>query len=142
MITQHNENGSREWGLADAGGAADANAMVKEALVAYGVDVERVDEVLAQLGNVSAAVAAGAMAPAAVVRDAAMPAVAHSPNGNGSGGGVALSDNARVIVGKRYLMRDEAGEPVEDEEGLFRRVAGAVAKGSGRGARGLGAAVL
>ena len=129
MITQHNENGSREWGLADAGGAADANAMVKEALVAYGVDVERVEEVLAQLGN-GTAVAAGVTAPAAMPANGGSMAangggMAHSPSGNG----VALSDNARVIVAKRYLMKDEAGEPVEDEEGLFRRVAGAVAMG-------------
>ena len=42
-------------------------------------------------------------------------------------GNVQLSDNARVIVEKRYLRKDEQGNPVETPEGLFRRVAGAMA---------------
>ena len=40
-----------------------------------------------------------------------------------------LSDNARFIIEKRYLMRDEDGEPKEDIEGLFHRVANAIAQG-------------
>ena len=40
---------------------------------------------------------------------------------------VQLSDNARVIVEKRYLRKDEEGKPIETPEGLFRRVAGAIA---------------
>ena len=86
MITQHNENGSREWGLADAGGAADANAMVKEALVAYGVDVERVDEVLAQLGNGSAM---AAVAPAAMTARVGAANGGVMPAGAANGGSMA-----------------------------------------------------
>ena len=40
-----------------------------------------------------------------------------------------LSDNARFIIEKRYLRRDHGGNPVEDAEGLFSRVAKAVAEG-------------
>lgn len=40
-----------------------------------------------------------------------------------------LSENARFIIEKRYLMRDEDGEPKEDIEGLFHRVANAIAQG-------------
>jgi ribonucleoside-diphosphate reductase alpha chain len=43
--------------------------------------------------------------------------------------GLSLSDNARFIIEKRYLRRDDNGEPVEDAEGLFRRVSSAVALG-------------
>ena len=145
MITQRNENGSREWYLSDA--TPEDASMVKEALLESGIDRAQVDEVLARLGSRVAAAAGNggvtAVAPARV-GVAAAPAGANggagngavSPNGNG-GGGVALSDNARVIVAKRYLMKDEAGEPVEDEEGLFRRVAGAVAKGERGEAQGV-----
>lgn len=59
------------------------------------------------------------------------------PNGNGGGNGATerryeparLSDNARVILEKRYLMKDSDGNPIEDGEGMFRRVAEAVAQG-------------
>lgn len=52
------------------------------------------------------------------------------------GAAPALSDNARVIVEKRYLARDESGEPLEDAEGMLKRVASAVALGeSGASAR-------
>ena len=44
--------------------------------------------------------------------------------------GLELSENARFIIDKRYLWRDDEGNPVEDVKGLFRRVAGAVALGS------------
>ena len=43
--------------------------------------------------------------------------------------GLSLSDNARFIIEKRYLRRDDNGEPTEDAEGLFRRVSSAVALG-------------
>ena len=43
--------------------------------------------------------------------------------------GLPLSDNARFIIEKRYLRRDDAGNPIEDPEGLFRRVSNAVALG-------------
>ena len=44
--------------------------------------------------------------------------------------GLGLSENARFIIDKRYLLRDDEGNPVEDVRGLFQRVAGAVALGS------------
>ena len=40
-----------------------------------------------------------------------------------------ISDNADVILKKRYLMRDNNGKVVEDAQGMFRRVAHAIAKG-------------
>ena len=42
---------------------------------------------------------------------------------------VELSENARVILEKRYLRKDDDGKPTETPEGLFRRVAGAIAMG-------------
>ena len=44
--------------------------------------------------------------------------------------GLGLSENARFIIDKRYLLRDDEGNPVEDVKGLFQRVAGAVALGA------------
>jgi ribonucleoside-diphosphate reductase alpha chain len=38
-----------------------------------------------------------------------------------------LDENALLVLNKRYLVKDEAGEPVETPDGLFRRVAGSVA---------------
>ncbi len=43
--------------------------------------------------------------------------------------GLALSENARVILEQRYLRKDEDGNPTETAVELFRRVAGAVAQG-------------
>lgn len=40
-----------------------------------------------------------------------------------------LTENAAVVLEKRYLLRDEAGQIVEDPEGLFRRVANHIAQG-------------
>jgi ribonucleoside-diphosphate reductase alpha chain len=39
-----------------------------------------------------------------------------------------LSDNARVVLTKRYLRRDEEGNPVETPEDLFRRVSNNIAQ--------------
>ena len=41
-----------------------------------------------------------------------------------------LSDNARFIIDKRYLRRNDLGEPIENAEGLFHRVADAVSLGA------------
>ena len=43
--------------------------------------------------------------------------------------GLALSENARVILEQRYLRKDEDGNPTETAVELFRRVARAVAQG-------------
>ncbi len=40
-----------------------------------------------------------------------------------------ISDNAQVILEKRYLLRDEDGNIAEDAQGMFRRVARAIASG-------------
>ena len=39
-----------------------------------------------------------------------------------------LSKNALRVLEKRYLARDEQGKTTEDAEGLFRRVARAIAE--------------
>ena len=49
--------------------------------------------------------------------------VAGSKNGY-----VDLSDNARVVLEKRYLRKNDDGNIVETPEGMFRRVAHAIAK--------------
>ena len=38
-----------------------------------------------------------------------------------------ISENAKAVLEKRYLMRDENGTPTETVEGLFHRVADAIA---------------
>ena len=38
-----------------------------------------------------------------------------------------ISDNARAVLEKRYLIKDEEGRAVETVEELFRRVARAIA---------------
>lgn len=39
-----------------------------------------------------------------------------------------ISQNARTVLERRYLMKDENGQPVETVEGMFRRVAEAIAE--------------
>ena len=55
--------------------------------------------------------------------NAAMTTKTVSTNGH-----VALTDNARVVLEKRYLRKDADGEIVETPEEMFRRVAHAIAK--------------
>ncbi len=43
-------------------------------------------------------------------------------------GGLNLSDNARIVLERRYLARDDSGTPVETPEQLFRRVANNIAQ--------------
>src|ERR671926_1587962 len=45
---------------------------------------------------------------------------------------VSLSKNARLVLEKRYLVKDEAGRPVESPEDLFWRVATVVAEADRR----------
>ena len=39
-----------------------------------------------------------------------------------------LSENAKIVLKKRYLSKDGNGNITETEEGLFRRVAKAIAQ--------------
>ncbi|MCS7276861.1 MAG: ribonucleoside reductase class II [Dehalococcoidia bacterium] len=41
---------------------------------------------------------------------------------------IALSDNARIVLERRYLAKDESGRPVETPEAMFRRVAHNIAQ--------------
>jgi ribonucleoside-diphosphate reductase alpha chain len=47
-----------------------------------------------------------------------------------------LGDNARRVLERRYLLRDDAGALVEGPDGMFRRVAAAVAEAEPPGERG------
>ncbi len=47
-----------------------------------------------------------------------------------------VSDNARAVLERRYLLRDDAGALVESPEGLWRRVALALAQAEARDQRG------
>ena len=40
-----------------------------------------------------------------------------------------ISENAKAVLERRYLARDEQGNPTETVDGLFRRVANAVGEG-------------
>ena len=86
---------------------------------------------------------AKALEPAGVPDEAAH-AVAETPGTNGLADArspdvhedaAVLSENARVILEKRYLIKDEQGRPKETPEGLFRRVARAIAQGEEEGLR-------
>ena len=62
-------------------------------------------------------------------------AVAESLEG-GAGQESGLSDNAKTILEKRYLRKNDDGTFAEDAEGLFRRVSGAIAAAEAEDARG------
>ena len=53
----------------------------------------------------------------------------NSPDANANSFRLAnLTENARVVVEKRYLQKGKSGEHVEDAQGMFRRVADALAQ--------------
>src|SRR3954465_4035249 len=56
-----------------------------------------------------------------------MPIPAVPPQGEAQ-----LNDNARTVIGKRYLVKDATGTPVEQPEDMFWRVAGTVAEADRR----------
>ena len=114
VLKERNANGS-EGGYPPQS-ARDAD--LRQALVARGIADERIDEVLAQLDVLVAAPHSGAADGNG------------SANGNGaSPAGAALSENARIILEQRYLMKGDDGVPVEEPDGLFHRVSNAVAQG-------------
>ncbi len=39
-----------------------------------------------------------------------------------------LAENARVVLERRYLAKDDTGQPIETPEQLFRRVANNIAQ--------------
>ncbi|MDX1676083.1 MAG: ribonucleotide reductase N-terminal alpha domain-containing protein, partial [Longimicrobiales bacterium] len=39
-----------------------------------------------------------------------------------------LTENARIIMGKRYLKKNEDGQPIEEPEQMFWRVARVIAE--------------
>lgn len=45
-------------------------------------------------------------------------------------GSIQLSDNARAVLAKRYLIKDDNGQPTETPETMFRRVADVIAQES------------
>ena len=51
---------------------------------------------------------------------------------NPPSGPVSLSANARTVLEKRYLVKNEKGKPVEQPEDLFWRVATVVAEADRR----------
>ena len=52
---------------------------------------------------------------------------AHGTAAGSKNGHVDLTDNARVVLEKRYLRKNDDGDIVETPEGMFRRVAHAIA---------------
>ncbi|MDH5804105.1 MAG: hypothetical protein OEZ54_02900, partial [Gemmatimonadota bacterium] len=44
----------------------------------------------------------------------------------------SLSGNAKTVLAKRYLLKDDRGEPVEEAEDLFWRVASTIAAPDGK----------
>ena len=113
MLKERNANGSEGGYLPQSARDAD----LRQALVARGIADERIDEALAQLNDLLTASPNGA-----TFENGSAPNGASPP-------GAALSENARIILEKRYLMKDDDGKSVEDPDGLFHRVSNAVAGG-------------
>ena len=64
-----------------------------------------------------------------MLRDTGSTTNGHTANNGASPNGhVDLTENARIVLEKRYLRKDHDGCPVETPEGMFRRVADAVAQ--------------
>ena len=104
---------------------------LRELVERHGLSYGRAAEIMSQLDN-----GAAAAHPEAGVKTA-------PPWRNGAAAGeipplnaaLELSDNARVILEKRYLVRDDEGNPAEGPKELFHRVAGAVALGEAEAVR-------
>ena len=97
----------------------------------------------------TSAIGYGATDDSAQTNGAAEGAMQGHGNGNGATAGAKvgvapttssadtqkLSENARVILAKRYLRKDDFGNPIETPEDLFHRVANAIAEGESEGVR-------
>ena len=118
MLKERNANGSEGEYSPQLTNDAD----LRRALVERGYAAERISEALAHLDDLLTAPPNGASNGNGAHNDGA--------HGNGaSPQSAALSENARIILEQRYLMKGEDGEPVEDPDGLFHRVSNAVARG-------------
>jgi ribonucleoside-diphosphate reductase alpha chain len=97
---------------------------VVRVLESAGFSRESIADVAAQLRGEPFDSAQGRPGESAVANGNGKPIAV--PHADGHGG---LSENARVILEKRYLRRDEQGKLIETPEELFRRVARAIALG-------------
>ena len=123
MLKERNANGSESGYSRQLADDAD----LRQALAERGFASDRINEALAQLNDLLVAPPNGASNGNGV------------SNGSGAYGSVsrngassrsaALSENARIIMEQRYLMKSDDGNPIEDADGLFHRVANAVAQG-------------
>ena len=113
MLKERNTNGS-ESGYSPH---LENDAALIQALAERGYASDRINEALAQLNDLLTASPNGVAAKNGVT------------SGNGASPAAALSENARIILEKRYLMKDDDGKSVEDPDGLFHRVSNAVAGG-------------
>ena len=82
---------------------------------------------LADLGEPAPIAEADPAHPTATRRIVAALAAAGLTRSPGPHGGPQITDNARVVLEHRYLLKDDQWNLVETVEGLFRRVAGAIA---------------
>ena len=103
-------------------------------LESYGVSENQIEEVVARLDDTAGAASTSEAATAAVTGENGNGAITYAeiPPLNET---LELSDNSRVILEKRYLVKGNDGRPLEDAEGLFRRVARAVAHGESESKR-------
>ncbi len=127
MIEERNVQGSRA-----ARTKEDLANELRQLVERHGLSYASAAEIMSQLEN-------GAGHPGAGVKST--PSERNGAAADGEipplNAALELSDNARVILEKRYLMRDEEGNPAEGPEGLFHRVAGAVARGEAEAVRSL-----
>ena len=127
MIEERNAQGSRA-----ARTKEDLANEMRELVERHGLSYASAAEIMSQLENGTAHPGAGVKSAPSERNGAA--ADGEIPPLNAA---LELSDNARVILEKRYLMRDEEGNPEEGLEELFHRVAGAVALGESEAVRSL-----
>ena len=118
MLKNHNANGSKERRSPQQLPEAE----VRQVLALHGIPADRMNEAVAQLNVL-------VDAPPNVAGVANGSANGDAARNGASAAGESLSENARIILAKRYLMKGDDGEPLEDSDGLFHRVADAVARG-------------